>query len=101
MATASGAGRGRRLRALPESVPARGLSLLLAGGWSLLVLLYPAAVAPLGHGRLSLLLWGVAIGFVHGVGFTPRHPVARVALSPLLGWALVLLCAWSLWHKAL
>jgi predicted membrane protein len=41
------------------------------------------------HGALVLLMWGVAAGFVHGVGFTPRGSMLRFWLGPLAAWVLM------------
>jgi cyd operon protein YbgE len=71
----------------------RLLSLLLAAALSVLVLIYPRAVATsvseINHGLLSLLMWGIAIGFIHGVGFVPRLTVWRVMFHPFIGWPLM------------
>lgn len=73
---------------------ARGLSFLLAAALSVLILVYPKAlasgIADVRHGLLSLLMWGVAAGFVHGVGYTPVRPILRVLLGPYVGWPLML-----------
>ncbi len=77
---------------LLDSAPARLVSLLLAGAVSLLLTLYPQAVMQAGeapsHSALMLVMWGVAAGFVHGVGFVPRNALLRVALGPLAAWLL-------------
>jgi predicted membrane protein len=72
----------------------RLVSLLTAGTLSLVLTLYPQAViqggrAP-GHAALMLCMWGIAGGFVHGVGFVPRNPVLQVLLGPLAAWLLML-----------
>jgi len=71
----------------------RFLSILLALALSSLILVYPRAVATsvsdVNHGMLSLLMWGIAIGFIHGVGFVPRMTVWRIAFSPFAGWPLM------------
>ncbi len=76
------------------SGPARVLSLLLASGLSLWVLLFPSAVAQspaqVRHGLLALAMWGIAAGFVHGVGYVPQHAVWRVLLGPLVALPLML-----------
>lgn len=51
------------------------ISLLCAVLLTGVVLAYPKAFAPEGlgsvnHGLLSLMMWGIAAGFVHGVGLT-------------------------------
>lgn len=70
---------------------ARGISLLAALTLMLLVTLLPRALtvddgSPIGHGVLTLIMWGLSAGFVHGVGFIPRSPVLRVLLGPLAAW---------------
>ncbi len=64
----------------------RRLSLALAIGVSVALTIYPkAAIGASGipsHGLLALLLWGVAAGFVHGVGFEPRAALWRIAFGP-------------------
>jgi len=77
------------------SFPARLFSLLLAISLSLLVLAYPKAFAPDGihsvrHDLLSLMMLGIAAGFVHGVGFVPQQIGWKILLSPYLGWLLML-----------
>jgi len=87
---------------LRESLPgrvlysgtARSLSLLAASVFCLAVLLFPQLLIDGGqspnHGALVLGLWGMAAGFVHGVGFVPRHFLARLALGPVAAWVLLL-----------
>jgi cyd operon protein YbgE len=71
----------------------RALSLLMALPMSLVLLLHPASVLDAqghySHGLLMLVMWGVAAGFVHGVGFEPRALAWRVIFHPLLAWALM------------
>lgn len=73
---------------------ARLLSILMAVALAALVLVYPRAVATsvsdVNHGLLNLLMWGIAIGFIHGVGFIPRMAIWRVVFNPILGWPLML-----------
>jgi predicted membrane protein len=68
---------------------ARLFSLLLAAGLSGTILVLPTLVAG-GHGQLSLLMWGIAAGFVHGVGYVPVYRVWRWLLGPLVAWLLML-----------
>lgn len=74
---------------------ARLVSFLLAVGLSVLVFAYPrafaVAVGDVRHGMLALLMFGIAGGFVHGVGFVPRLNVWRIAFHPLLSWPLMVL----------
>jgi len=76
------------------STIARSLSLVMAVALSALILIYPKAIASsateINHGMLSLWMWGIAAGFVHGVGFVPIHTVWRIVFGPILGWVLML-----------
>lgn len=76
------------------SLAARMVSLLMALALSTMILIYPKAIAnsatEINHGMLSLLMWGIAAGFVHGVGFVPIHSLWRIALGPIVGWLLML-----------
>jgi predicted membrane protein len=78
------------------------LSFVAAAAWSALVLVYPQALAPDGrvpYGWLLLLMWGMVAGFVHGVGYVPTNPLARVVLGPFIAWALLGgVTAWFVWH---
>ena len=70
---------------------ARVLSLTSALALMILATLLPRGLAtpdgsPINHGVLSLIMWGMSAGFVHGIGFTPRNPVLRVLLGPLPAW---------------
>jgi len=71
----------------------RALSLLLAIPLSLLLLIHPAAMLDAdghySHGLLMLAMWGVANGFIHGVGFDPRAWFWQLLFHPLLGWLLM------------
>lgn len=71
----------------------RLISILMAVALAALILIYPRAVATsvsdVNHNLLNLLMWGIAIGFIHGVGFVPRMAVWRVVFSPMLGWPLM------------
>ncbi len=75
------------------SAPARALSLVLASMMAVLVTVYPPALAHMGHGLLSLMVWGMSAGFVHGLGFDPDGRFWRVVFSPLSAW---LLMGWGL-----
>ncbi len=73
---------------------AQGISLFTALALMLLVTLLPRALAtadgsPINHGTLTLIMWGLSAGFVHGVGFVPRHRVLRILLGPVIGWLLM------------
>lgn len=73
----------------------RLLSLLLASPMALVLLIHPAAMLDeqghYSHNLLMLVMWGVAAGFVHGVGFVPRAPAWRVLFHPVLAWGLMAL----------
>jgi predicted membrane protein len=73
---------------------ARLVSLLAAGVLSLVLTLYPQAVMQDGqapeHAALMLCMWGIAAGFVHGVGFVPHNAALRIALGPVAAWVLML-----------
>lgn len=73
----------------------RVLSLLLAVPLSLVLLVHPASMLDAegrySHNLLMLVMWGVAAGYVHGVGFDPRAVAWRWLFHPLLGWGLMAL----------
>ena len=73
---------------------ARGVSLAAALVLMGLVTLLPRGLtlddgAPIGHGVLTLIMWGLSAGFVHGVGFVPRNHLLRIALGPYVAWPLM------------
>lgn len=75
--------------------PLCAVSLLLALGLSGLVLAWPKVFAPegvhsLNHGWLSLMMLGIAAGFVHGVGFIPRYWLWKTLFGPWTGWPLMI-----------
>jgi cyd operon protein YbgE len=71
----------------------RVLSLLMAVPMSLVLLIHPASMLDAdghySHSLLMLVMWGVAGGFVHGVGFEPWARAWRVVFHPLLAWGLM------------
>jgi predicted membrane protein len=71
---------------------ARLFSLLLAAALSGVMLFVPTLLVgdDVNHGLLTLLMWGIAAGFVHGVGYVPVHHIWRLLLGPLVGWGLML-----------
>ncbi|MBK3757921.1 cyd operon YbgE family protein [Stutzerimonas sp. R40042] len=81
---------------------ARTLSLLLAGPLALVLLIHPAAMLDgqggYSHPQLMFVMWGISAGFIHGVGFVPRHGAWRLAFHPLLGWPLMGLGYLILWQ---
>ncbi len=84
---------------------ARAVSLLLATGLSIALLFLPAMrggeLTAAGHGLLSPLLLAICGGFVHGIGFVPRHGALRKLLSPACLWPamLGLGAAWLHWSQ--
>ena len=73
---------------------ARGLSLASALALMILVTIFPRGLTvadgnPIRHGALTLIMWGMSAGFVHGVGFVPRNKVLRVLLGPAIAWLLM------------
>ena len=77
----------------PHPLATRLLSLMLAVALVGLILAYPRALADTGRELrqilLPLLMWGLAAGFVHGVGFVPRFWAWRLLFHPFLGWLLL------------
>jgi len=77
-----------------DSGLARGVSLVLALALMILVTIFPRGLtvadgSPISHGVLTLIMWGMSAGFVHGVGFVPRNNVLRVLLGPAIAWLLM------------
>lgn len=69
-----------------ERMALRRVVLFLAIALALALTVYPPLATGgdgrAQHGALILLLWGIAAGFVSGVGFAPRHRLLRLALGP-------------------
>jgi predicted membrane protein len=74
----------------------RMLSLLMAMVMAGVILTYPKALAHASHGMLSLTMFGVCAGFVHGVGFIPETKPWRILLGPWAAWTLMSLGLWLL-----
>ncbi len=73
---------------------ARGISLSVATALMLLVTLAPRGLTaadgrPVGEGVLTLIMWGMSAGFVHGAGFVPWNRALRVLLGPVAAWLLM------------
>ncbi len=68
---------------------ARRLSLLMAASLATLITLYPLPLAHMSHGILTMLIWGICAGFVHGMGFDPQSRAWRWLFSPVLAWVLM------------
>ena len=74
-----------------DSSWARFISLTAAITMMLLVTLLPRGLttadgSAISHGVLTLIMWGMSAGFVHGIGFVPRNAVVRVLLGPVVAW---------------
>lgn len=72
---------------------ARIISMLLAITSSTLFFTHSRTITTL-YDELSpalpaLLMWGAAIGFIHGVGFVPRLAIWRTLFNPIVGWPLM------------
>lgn len=79
------------MTALSDREWVRGITLATAFALMLLVTLFPRPLtaedgSPIGHGTLMLIMWGLAAGFVHGVGFVPRNRFLRIVLGPVIAW---------------
>ncbi len=74
----------------PTPLWSRLLSFTLAVAACAGIVVFSKEIAALAGGAraaaIMLLLWGAAAGFVHGVGFVPRHAIWRVVFHPLGGW---------------
>jgi predicted membrane protein len=72
----------------------RSLLLVLAAGLGLAVVVYPRGLMHEGlapdHAQLTLLMWGLSAGFVHGIGFDPNNRWLRVLLGPFIAWPILL-----------
>lgn len=78
-----------------RSSASRVLSLALCLPLSVILLVQPVLLldgqGAYSHGSLMLVLWGVSIGYVHGMGFDPLAWAWKLAFQPMLGWCLMLL----------
>jgi len=68
----------------------RVLSLVLAAPLALVLLIHPAAMLDgqggYSHLQLMVVMWGICVGFVHGVGFVPQGLGWRSLFGPLPAW---------------
>ncbi|WP_347455860.1 cyd operon YbgE family protein [Acinetobacter thermotolerans] len=83
--------------AVPESKPnkfAMLISCLLAFPLATVLLVHPAAMlddsGTYSHRALMFIMIGISGGFIHGIGFVPRHKVWKWLFSPILSWPLML-----------
>ncbi len=71
----------------------RLVSLLTAIGLSIAILIFPNRLlmenGKSDHDLLMLLLFGICIGFIHGVGFAPKKMVWHILLSPYICWPIM------------
>ncbi len=72
---------------------ARALSLAVAAGISLTLMLFPFVLREVPGARLHLglpiLMLGVAGAFVHGIGFSPDNRFLKVLFGPFGAWTLI------------
>jgi cyd operon protein YbgE len=76
------------------STPYRIVSLVLALALSVIILIVPHAVTnadnSVNHTHLMILLYGMMIGFIHGMGFVIKTPLFRLLFHPIIGWAFMI-----------
>jgi cyd operon protein YbgE len=77
------------------SALSRAISLILALLLSALILLIPQAVTnadnSVNHTTLMLLLFGIMLGFIHGVGFKVTSSPSRYFFSPSIAWLIMII----------
>ena len=70
------------------------ISCLLAFPLAAVLLVHPAAMLDAdghySHRAMMFIMIGISGGFVHGVGFIPRHWFWKYLFSPWLAWPLML-----------
>jgi predicted membrane protein len=74
----------------------RLLSLMIATGLAGYIFVFPKSVLQVSHSKLTLIMFGICIGFVHGVGFIPETKLWRNVLSPWIAWSLMTFGLWLL-----
>lgn len=78
----------------PTAVWTRLISIILSAVLVWVFFSRPGAILSLleqhGDGVIALLLWGVAIGLTHGIGFVAYHAVWRLLFNPFIGWICLL-----------
>lgn len=70
------------------------ISCLLAFPLAAVLLVHPAAMldanGEYSHRAMMFIMIGISGGFIHGVGFIPRHWFWKWLFSPFLAWPLML-----------
>jgi predicted membrane protein len=70
------------------------ISLFLAGVLSVVILIVPTTLTTsdnsVNHSILMLVLFGIMLGFIHGIGFKPLTRLYRAILHPLLAWLIMI-----------
>jgi cyd operon protein YbgE len=78
----------------------RLVSFVLALAMSVWILALPTSFTgpenEVNHWALLILMWGLAAGFTHGVGFVPHNGVIRIILGPWPAW--IILIGGGLWY---
>jgi cyd operon protein YbgE len=72
----------------------RLLSFILASTLSAVILIRPQLFTG-SHGMLIVLMWAIAAGFIHGVGYVPVHRFWQLVFGPLL--AIPVMIAGMVW----
>lgn len=79
----------------------RPISFLMALPLAAIMMVYPNLILDqygnYSHGALTLIMFGICGGFVHGVGFIPKFWLWKLLFSPLISWPLMLL-GYILWY---
>ena len=92
----------RLISRIEQHVITRSISLLLALGLSVLVLILPQLLVnseqKTSHAWLSLLMVGISICFIHGLGFKPRSILFSLLFSAWLAWSLLAISLLNLWY---
>ena len=70
------------------------ISCLLAFPLAAVLLVHPSAMldanGEYSHSAMMYIMIGISGGFVHGVGFMPRHWFWKCLFSPFLAWPLMI-----------
>jgi len=69
-------------------------SFALAAAMTVWILILPTDFAGPGnevnHWALMAIMWGMAAGYTHGVGFVPYNRILRILLGPAAAWLLLI-----------